>query len=54
VHAGRELTRLHLRLFSLRRSPGKLKYLAGSESGAGAWILDVTPERIAQRLRDAS
>jgi UDPglucose--hexose-1-phosphate uridylyltransferase len=53
VHAGRELTRLHLRLFSLRRSPGKLKYLAGSESGAGAWVLDVTPERIAQRLRDA-
>ncbi|OZM79159.1 galactose-1-phosphate uridylyltransferase [Pseudonocardia sp. MH-G8] len=52
VHAGRDLTRLHLRLFSLRRAPGKLKYLAGSESGAGAWINDALPERIAQRLRE--
>jgi UDPglucose--hexose-1-phosphate uridylyltransferase len=52
VHTGRDLTRLHLRLFSLRRAPGKLKYLAGSESGAGAWINDAAPERIAQRLRE--
>ncbi|TQM37666.1 UDPglucose--hexose-1-phosphate uridylyltransferase [Pseudonocardia cypriaca] len=52
VHTGRDLTRLHLRLFSLRRAPGKLKYLAGSESGAGAWINDALPERIAQRLRE--
>jgi UDPglucose--hexose-1-phosphate uridylyltransferase len=54
VHTGRDLTRLHLQLFSLRRAPGKLKYLAGSESGVGAWIVDTTPERIAQRLRDAA
>jgi UDPglucose--hexose-1-phosphate uridylyltransferase len=54
VHTGRDLTRLHLQLFSLRRAPGKLKYLAGSESGVGAWIIDTTPERIAQRLRDAA
>lgn len=53
VHAGRDLTRLHLQLFSLRRAPGKLKYLAGSESGMGAWLNDATPELIAQRLRDA-
>jgi UDPglucose--hexose-1-phosphate uridylyltransferase len=53
VHTGRDLTRLHLQLFSLRRAPGKLKYLAGSESGAGAWINDAMPERIAQRLREA-
>lgn len=51
VRAGRDLTRLHLQLFSVRRAPGKLKYLAGSESGAGAWINDTTPERIAERLR---
>ncbi|WP_214401722.1 galactose-1-phosphate uridylyltransferase [Pseudonocardia lacus] len=54
VHTGRDLTRLHLQLFSLRRAPGKLKYLAGSESGVGAWIVDTTAERIAQRLRDAA
>jgi UDPglucose--hexose-1-phosphate uridylyltransferase len=40
-------------LFSLRRAPGKLKFLAGSESGMAAWINDVTPEQIAERLRAA-
>ncbi|MGH3980885.1 MAG: galactose-1-phosphate uridylyltransferase [Pseudonocardiaceae bacterium] len=54
VGDGRELVRLHLQLFSLRRAPGKLKYLAGSESAAGAWINDATPERIAQQLRNAA
>ncbi|MDR2373876.1 MAG: galactose-1-phosphate uridylyltransferase [Bifidobacteriaceae bacterium] len=49
----RPLGRLHLQLFSIRRAPGKLKYLAGSESGMGAWISDTTPERIAARLREA-
>lgn len=53
VHTGRDLTRLHLQLFSLRRAPGRLKYLAGSESGVGAWVNDASPEGIAQRLRDA-
>jgi UDPglucose--hexose-1-phosphate uridylyltransferase len=48
----RELGRLHLQLFSLLRAPGKLKYLAGSESGMGAWVNDTTPERIADRLRE--
>jgi UDPglucose--hexose-1-phosphate uridylyltransferase len=50
----RELGRLHLQLFSLLRAPGKLKYLAGSESGMGAWINDTTPERIADRLREVA
>jgi UDPglucose--hexose-1-phosphate uridylyltransferase len=49
----RPLGRLHLQFFSIRRAPGKLKYLAGSESGMGAWISDTTPERIADRLRAA-
>jgi len=53
VHTGRDLMRVHLQLFSLRRAPGKLKYLAGSESGMGAWINDAAPEQIAQRLRAA-
>ena len=44
--------RLHLQLFSLMRSPGRMKFLAGSESGQGAWISDTTPERIAARFRE--
>ena len=44
---------LHLQVFSIRRAPGKLKYLAGTESGMGVWISDVTPEEAARRLRGA-
>jgi UDPglucose--hexose-1-phosphate uridylyltransferase len=54
VHEGRELGRLHLRLFSVLRSPGRLKYLAGVESGVGAWVNDAVPERIAARLREVA
>jgi UDPglucose--hexose-1-phosphate uridylyltransferase len=50
----RDLGRLHLQVFSLLRAPGKLKYLAGSESGMGAWVNDTTPERIAGRLREVA
>lgn len=50
--AGRDLGRLHLQLFSVLRAPGKLKYLAGVESGMAAWISDTTPERIATRLQE--
>ena len=52
VRVDRDLAYLHLELFSIQRAPGKLKYLAGSETGVGAFINDVTPEQIAQRLRD--
>lgn len=48
----RELAHLHLRLSSIRRAPGKLKYLAGSETGAGAFVSDVLAEAVAARLRD--
>jgi UDPglucose--hexose-1-phosphate uridylyltransferase len=51
VRTGRDLLRLHLQLFSIRRAADKIKYLAGSESGMGAWINDVPPEQIAERLR---
>jgi UDPglucose--hexose-1-phosphate uridylyltransferase len=47
------LGRLHLQVLSIRRAPGKLKYLAGSEAGMGAWISDTIPELIAQRMREA-
>jgi UDPglucose--hexose-1-phosphate uridylyltransferase len=42
---------LHLELFTVRRAPGKLKYLAGTESGMGAFANDITPEAAASRLR---
>ncbi|WP_051866836.1 galactose-1-phosphate uridylyltransferase [Corynebacterium atypicum] len=44
--------RLHLQLFSLMRSAGRMKFLAGSESGMGVWINDATPEAIAARFRE--
>ncbi|MFD0688268.1 galactose-1-phosphate uridylyltransferase [Actinomadura fibrosa] len=52
VGEGRDLVRLHLELFSVRRAADKIKYLAGSESGMAAWINDVPPEETAARLRD--
>ena len=51
VHRGRDVFALHLEVFSTRRAPGKLKHLAGSESGMGVWINDVTPEAVAEQLR---
>jgi UDPglucose--hexose-1-phosphate uridylyltransferase len=53
VREGRDLGCLHLQLFSIRRAPGKLKYLAGSESAMGVFINDVRPEEAARMLREA-
>ncbi|HLU32826.1 MAG TPA: galactose-1-phosphate uridylyltransferase [Natronosporangium sp.] len=53
VGEGRELGHLHLQLFTIRRAPGKLKYLAASESAMGVFINDVPPEQAAARLRAA-
>ncbi|AYY15664.1 galactose-1-phosphate uridylyltransferase [Actinobacteria bacterium YIM 96077] len=53
VAADRDLAYLHMQLFSIRRAADKLKYLAGSESAMGAFITDVLPEDVAERLRDA-
>jgi UDPglucose--hexose-1-phosphate uridylyltransferase len=36
---------------SIRRSAVALKYLAASESALDAFISDVTPEAVAERLR---
>ncbi|MDN6551671.1 MAG: galactose-1-phosphate uridylyltransferase [Corynebacterium flavescens] len=44
--------RMHLQLFSLMRSPNRMKFLAGSESSQGVWINDTTPEKIAARFRE--
>lgn len=45
---------LHLELFTIRRSRDKLKFLAGSESGMGAFVSDVLPEAAADRLREVA
>jgi UDPglucose--hexose-1-phosphate uridylyltransferase len=41
----------HVELMSIRRSATALKYLAASESAMDAFIGDVTPEAVAERLR---
>jgi UDPglucose--hexose-1-phosphate uridylyltransferase len=51
ARSDRDLAHLHAQVFSIRRAAGKLKYLAGSESGAGVWVNDITPERAAAALR---
>ncbi|MGH8893538.1 MAG: galactose-1-phosphate uridylyltransferase [Actinomycetes bacterium] len=53
VRIDRDLAYLHLQLFSIKRAPNKLKYLAGSESGMGVFINDVPPEQSAEALRAA-
>ncbi|MGR8010080.1 galactose-1-phosphate uridylyltransferase [Streptomyces hypolithicus] len=45
---------LHLELFTIRRTSGKLKFLAGSESGMNVFINDVPPEAAAARLREVA
>src|SRR5256714_4368276 len=42
---------LHVEFYPILRDKGKLKYLAGSESGAGVFINDTLAEESAQRLR---
>lgn len=51
VRADRDLAYLHLQLFSIRRAPGKLKYLAGSEAAMGVFVNDLSPEQAATMLR---
>ncbi|WP_438487573.1 galactose-1-phosphate uridylyltransferase [Streptomyces sp. S186] len=55
VHAAeRSQFALHLELFTVRRTSGKLKFLAGSESGMNVFINDVPPETAADRLREVA
>lgn len=51
VSIGQDCMRLHWQIVSVRRQPGKLKYLSGSESGMGAFIMDLDPEQSADQLR---
>jgi UDPglucose--hexose-1-phosphate uridylyltransferase len=52
VRIGRDVMRLHWQITSVRRQPGKLKYLAGSESAMGTFIMDLKPEQSAAQLRE--
>ncbi|MHB0876479.1 MAG: galactose-1-phosphate uridylyltransferase [Anaerolineae bacterium] len=42
---------LHFEFLPLQRAPGKLKYRAGCETGAGTYITDALPEDWAAQLR---
>ena len=52
VRADRDVAYLHLQVFSVRRAPGKLKHLAGSEAAMGVFVNDVVPEEAARMLRE--
>jgi UDPglucose--hexose-1-phosphate uridylyltransferase len=43
----------HVEFYPPHRTADKLKYLAGSETGAGAYIVDALPEETARSLREA-
>lgn len=49
----RDFAHLRTEIVSPRRAPGKLKYLAASESAGGAFVNDVVPEQAAIQLRQA-
>jgi UDPglucose--hexose-1-phosphate uridylyltransferase len=51
VHTGRDLAHLRLEIISSRRAANKLKFLASSESAAGVFINDISPELAAELLR---
>jgi UDPglucose--hexose-1-phosphate uridylyltransferase len=45
------IAHFHIEFYPPNRTADKLKYLAGSETGAGAFIMDVLPEMSAETLR---
>jgi UDPglucose--hexose-1-phosphate uridylyltransferase len=47
------IAHFHIEFYPLHRAREKLKYLAGSERGAGAFIVDMLPEEMAALLRAA-
>jgi UDPglucose--hexose-1-phosphate uridylyltransferase len=50
-HGG--VAHFHVEFYPPNRTAEKLKYLAGSETGAGAFIMDALPEDTAAELREA-
>ncbi len=47
------IAHFHIEFYPPNRTRDKLKYLAGSEVGAGAFVMDALPEDTAARLREA-
>jgi UDPglucose--hexose-1-phosphate uridylyltransferase len=47
------IAHFHIEFYPPNRTADKLKYLAGSETGAGAYVMDALPERTAQTLKEA-
>jgi UDPglucose--hexose-1-phosphate uridylyltransferase len=47
------IAHFHIEFYPPNRTADKLKYLAGSETGAGAYIVDALPEETARTLREA-
>jgi UDPglucose--hexose-1-phosphate uridylyltransferase len=46
-----EIAHFHIEFYPPNRTADKLKYLAGSETGAGVFVMDVAPEDTARELR---
>lgn len=51
VNCESSLRTMHVEVVSPQRGVDKFKYLAGSESGMGTFISDITPENAAETLR---
>jgi UDPglucose--hexose-1-phosphate uridylyltransferase len=47
------IAHFHIEFYPPNRTADKLKYLAGSETGAGAFVMDALPESTAQTLKEA-
>jgi UDPglucose--hexose-1-phosphate uridylyltransferase len=43
----------HVEFYPPRRTRDKLKFLAGTELGAGTFVVDALPEETARLLREA-
>ncbi len=51
VNCSMKLNRMHIEIVTPQRSEERYKFLAGSESGVGTFINDITPEQAASTLR---
>lgn len=49
--SGKEYSHFHIEFYPPYRTENKLKYLAGSEAGAGTFIVDALVEEKAGELR---
>lgn len=45
------MNHFHTEFYPPNRTTEKLEYLAGSETGAGVFVMDVVPEETASELR---